>query len=758
MNMTHVLAISNELSVNTKQVSATAELLLDGATVPFIARYRKERTGQLDEVQITAVRDRLRQLEEIDSRRAAIVKSLEERELMTDELSEALNGAETLSRLEDIYLPHRPKRRTRATIAREKGLEPLADQLFSQSDAETPTALAEAFLDPEKEVNSVEEALAGARDIIAERVNEDTDAREEIRRYFEKHARIESRVMKKADAETKGAKFRDYFEWHEAADEAPSHRVLAMLRGEAEGVLHIYVRPPEQEAIDRLKRRFVRPGSPVTEQVELAVEDAYRRLLQTSMEVEARMQLRKKAGDVAIQVFADNVRELLMAPPLGGKAVLAIDPGFRTGCKTVCLDAQGKLLFNATLHLTKSQRQAEEAGKLIVAMCEKFGIEAIAVGNGTGGRETETLVRSLPLPAGIVIVLVNESGASIYSASQVAREEFPDHDVTVRGAVSIGRRLMDPLAELVKIDPKSIGVGQYQHDVDQTDLKHTLDDTVVSCVNNVGVEVNTASTQLLSYVSGLGPALAKNIVEYRDINGPIARRRDLLKVPRLGPKAFEQAAGFLRIRDGKDPLDASAVHPESYSIVKAMAKDLGCTVADLMRDESLRAKIDLGRYETPEVGMPTLRDILAELAKPGRDPRESFEAFTFADVHDMRDLKPGMKLPGIVTNVTKFGAFVDVGVHQDGLVHISELADRFVSDPGEIVKVQQKVTVTVLDIDQDRRRIALSLRAQPELGGRKEKSQGNTGNRRRPGRQDSPGGRQNRSSSQFNANPFADAF
>ena len=713
MTEAHCTLIASELGIAEQQVRAVEELLAEGATVPFIARYRKERTGLLDEVAITATRDRLAQLAELDKRRQAILTSLEERELLTDDLKSAIEAAGTMAVLEDIYLPYRPKRRTRATVAREKGLEPLAATLFAQEGDADPLEEAAAFVNQELGVESAEDALAGARDIIAEWVNEDAHARQPMRERFASEGALESRVVQ--DKEEDGAKYRDYFDWQEPVVRVPSHRVLAMFRGEKEGYLKLTIRPPEEEALELLLGRYVRGGNPYAEQVAMAVEDSYKRLLAPSMETDIRHEAKERADEEAIRVFAQNVRECLMAPPLGQKAVLAIDPGYRTGCKVVCLDQQGKLLYNTTVYLTHSARQAEEAAETLLDLVERFSIEAIAIGNGTASRETEAFVRGLNLPNSVPVVMVNESGASIYSASEVAREEFPDQDVTVRGAVSIGRRLMDPLAELVKIDPKSIGVGQYQHDVDQGKLKNSLDDTVMSCVSGVGVEVNTASKELLTYVSGLGPVMAKNIVEYRNQNGPFGSREELKQVPRLGPKAFEQAAGFLRMRDAENPLDAIAVHPESYPLVDRMAQDLGCSVRDLMRREDLRKRIDLHRYVSDKVGLPTLTDILEELARPGRDPRDRFEAFSFADgVSTIEDLAPGMRLPGIVTNVTNFGAFVDVGVHQDGLVHVSELADRFVKNPGDVVKVHQKVTVTVLAVDKERNRISLSMRKDPQ--------------------------------------------
>jgi uncharacterized protein len=713
MNEKHILKIADELKLKIKQVLDTAILLGEGGTVPFIARYRKEVTGSLDEVAITAVRDRIAQLEELDNRREAIIKSLSERELLTDELKAKIDAAETLAVLEDIYLPFRPKRRTRATIAKEKGLEPLALAILAAQESGAPfdpMAEAAVYVSAEKGVESAKDALAGARDIIAEQVSEDGAARARMRELFATKGEITSKVVEGKEAE--GAKFKDYFEWHEPIATAPSHRILAMRRGENEEFLTLKILPPEEDALALLESLFVKGQGAATEQVREAARDGYKRLLSLSMETEIRQDSKKRADEEAIRVFAENLRELLLAPPLGQKAVMGVDPGFRTGCKIVCLDRQGKLLHNDVIYPEQGDFRADEAGKKVLAYCARFNIEAIAIGNGAASRETESFIRKIGLPATIPVIVVNESGASIYSASEVAREEFPGHDLTVRGAVSIGRRLMDPLAELVKIDAKSIGVGQYQHDVDRALLKNALDDVVVSCVNSVGVEVNTASKQLMTYVSGLGPQLAGNIVAYRDENGPFTSRTQLKKVPRLGPKAFEQAAGFLRIHGGENPLDASAVHPESYHIVDAMAADLGCTVQDLMREQELRKKINLQKYVTEKVGMPTLTDIMSELAKPGRDPRQKFEVFQFADgVNKIEDVQPGMKLPGIVTNVTAFGAFVDVGVHQDGLVHVSQIAARFVKNPAEVLKVQQRVTVTVLDVDLERKRISLSLRS-----------------------------------------------
>ncbi|MGD9189298.1 MAG: Tex family protein, partial [Desulfobacteraceae bacterium] len=679
------------------------------ATVPFIARYRKEATGSLDETQITAIRDRLTQLAELDARRQTVLNSLEKHGHLTDELKDRVMAADTLAVLEDIYLPYRPKRRTKGTIAKERGLEPLAQLIFEQTGLD-PLQAAEPFIDAEKEVPTAEDALQGARHIIAEWINEDETARSRLRALFQQEALVTSKVIDGKESE--GVKFKDYFDWHEPVRSVPSHRMLAMRRGEREEILSLIMLPDEAAAVEILEKIFFKGRGPDTDQVALAVKDSYKRLLSRSLETELRLETKERADKEAIRVFSDNLRQLLLASPLGAKRVLGIDPGFRTGCKVVCLDRQGKLLHNTTVNPHTSEAQKEKAKQGIRQLVTDYGIEAIAIGNGTAGRETETFIRSLNLEASIVILMVNESGASIYSASELAREEFPDHDLTVRGAVSIGRRLMDPLAELVKIDPKSIGVGQYQHDVDQNELKSALDDVVMSCVNAVGVDVNRASPQLLAYVSGLGPQLARNIVAHRDTNGPFTDRKSLKDVPRLGPKAFEQAAGFLRILKATNPLDASAVHPESYSIVDAMAADLNCTIDGLMADAQLRQKVDIQRYVTDSVGIPTLSDIMSELAKPGRDPRDSFEVFAFAeDVTSMQDLEPGMQLPGIVTNVTRFGAFVDIGVHQDGLVHISEMADRFIKDPAEVVKVQQKVKVTVLEVDLDRKRIGLSMRA-----------------------------------------------
>ena len=708
----HVLKIASELSIQPRQVAATAVLLEEGGTVPFIARYRKERTGELDEVKIMNIRDRLEQLEELDKRRDSIMKSLDERKLLTADLLKKIGAAETMNVLEDLYAPFRQKKRTRATTAKEKGLEPLADLIWAQDVTLDVQAAAKEHagrewqIDEKKGTLTLDDALAGARDIIAERIAEDANARARMRTLYAEKGVVRSKVI--SGKEEEGAKFKDYFDWSEPAASVPSHRILAMRRGEAEGFLMVRLTPEETEAVSLLESIFVKNKGAAAMQVRDAVHDCQKRLLGFAMEGEARLTVKKRADEEAIRVFAQNIREVLLAAPLGQKAVLGIDPGFRSGCKIVLLDKQGKLIGNDVIY---PDREEEMSGRLIKAAIAKFNVEAIAIGNGTASRETEAFIRTLKLPASIPVVMVNESGASIYSASEIAREEFPDKDITVRGAVSIGRRLMDPLAELVKLDPKSIGVGQYQHDVDQTALKKQLDDVVTSCVNNVGVELNTASKNLLAYVSGLNARVAGNIVAHRDENGPFKSRKELLKVAGLGPKAFEQAAGFLRIRDGANPLDTSAVHPERYELVEKMAGEVGCSVADLLTDAQKRNRIDLKKYVSEEVGLPTLTDIVKELAKPGRDPRAQFEAFNFGDVHTMNDLKPGMKLPGIVTNVTAFGAFVDIGVHQDGLVHVSQLSDDFVKNAADIVKPGQKVNVTVVEIDIPRKRIALSMKS-----------------------------------------------
>ena len=700
--------ISHELGIKVQYVKAIATLLSEGATVPFISRYRKEMTGSADEVVVANVRDRLQQLEELEKRKEAILKSIAEQEKLTPQLEKEIKAAETMAKLEDIYLPYKPKRKTKASIAREKGLEPLSAIILVQNSNDVESE-ASKFLN--EVVNSVDEALQGARDIIAEQVNEDAEIRESLRKLFWKDGILTSKVLSSKKDTEEAQKYRDYFKWSEPISKTPSHRLLAMRRGEKELFLSLDIAPEQERAESIIERKFVKGSTQASKQVEIACKDAYKRLLKPSMETETRLNAKMAADVEAINVFADNVRELLMSAPLGQKNVLALDPGFRTGCKLVCLDKQGKLLYHTTIYPNAPQNQRNESIAVLKDLVQKYTIEAIAIGNGTASRETESIVRSIKFNHDVTVVVVNESGASIYSASQVARDEFPDQDVTVRGSVSIGRRLMDPLAELVKLDPKSIGVGQYQHDVDQNLLKKSLDDVVESCVNKVGVEVNTASKELLSYVSGVGPVIAKNIVDYRNENGPFKSRTELRKVPRLGDKVYEQAAGFLRIRGAKNPLDESAVHPERYDLVKQMAKDLSADVAQLMTNAELRKALNLQKYVSDNVGLPTLNDIMEELAKPGRDPREGFEAFAFEEgVNEITDLKVGMKLPGIVTNVTKFGAFVDVGVHQDGLVHISHLADKFVSDPNEVVKVNQKVEVTVLEVEVSRKRIALSMK------------------------------------------------
>ncbi|MFW5769926.1 MAG: Tex family protein [Spirochaetota bacterium] len=736
----NITIVSDELQLKPAQVEAVSKLLADDATVPFISRYRKEATGQLDEVAVIAIRDRLAQLEELDKRREAILKSLNEQEKLTPELEEAVNNAQTLSKLEDIYLPYRPKRRTKGTVAKEKGLEPLAELLF-KGDISDIQQTASEYISDEKGVNSTEEALEGARHIISEWINEDAQSRENMRNYFLKNATMTSSLSGKETDEA--MKYKDYFEWSEKANDAPSHRILALLRGADEGHLTVHFMPDEDAAAGMLEQKFATGEGASAEQVKLAARDAYKRLMGPSMETELRSRLKKQADEEAIRVFAENVRELFLASPMGEKATLAVDPGLRTGCKVVTLSKQGNLLHTDTIYPLAPHNKTEESAAVIRELCQKYRIEAIAVGNGTGGREALAFCKNLGLE-NIIITMVNESGASVYSASEVARKEFPGHDLTVRGAVSIGRRLMDPLAELVKIDPRSIGVGQYQHDVDQKELKKTLDDVVSSCVNAVGVEVNTASGELLRYVSGLSSRMADEVVSYRNNNGPFTSRQQILKVPGMGPKSFQQSAGFLRIVNAEHPLDASAVHPESYHIVEKMAADLGCSVKDLMTDRNLREQIVLSKYVTDNVGMPTLQDIYNELDKPGRDPRREFELFNFReDVNAITDLEEGMTLPGVITNVTAFGAFVDVGVHQDGLVHISHLSDDYVSDPHKTVKVNQKVTVTVMEVDVERKRISLSMKQNPNETRKKTvkkprpqkkaaaKKKGNTGNNKK---------------------------
>jgi protein Tex len=711
MNMEkYAAAIALELNLASALVRNTVKLLEEGATIPFIARYRKEMTGSMDEVMITAIRDRLHQLKELDARRETILKSLLEQEKLTGELEAAVNNAATLAELEDIYLPYKPKRKTRASIAREKGLEPLAVMIFSQKyyDIEEKAG---SFIDESKGVNSAEDAIAGALDIIAEWINEHTYARKRIRYLFQKEGMLCSKMAK--DKEEEGANYRNYFDYKELLNRAPSHRVLAIFRGENEKFLRVSVDVEDDKALAILEKIFIKGDTFSSQLVEKAMRDSFKRLMAPAMETEMRQIAKEKADKEAIHVFAENLRQLLLAPPLGKKNVLAIDPGFRTGCKIVCLDKLGRLLHNETIYPHPPQNEVKEAIHKIKSLVNAYKIEAIAIGNGTAGRETENLVRSIRFEKDLIAVMVNESGASVYSASAVARSEFPDYDATVRGSVSIGRRLMDPLAELVKIEPKAIGVGQYQHDVNLNDLQQSLEDTVVSCVNSVGVEVNSASEQLLTYVSGLGPSLAKNIINYRNENGSFLSRNDLKKVARFGEKAFEQAAGFLRISDAANPLDRSAVHPESYYVVEKMAAKAGASVPDLIENQEIRQKIKLEDFVDEKVGLPTLNDIMKELAKPGRDPRKKFEMFEFdKNIRSIQDLRAGMRLAGIVTNITRFGAFVDIGVHQDGLVHISQLADKFVNDPNDIVKLNQKVMVIVTDVDIERKRIQLSMKGQ----------------------------------------------
>ncbi len=706
--LSHVDIIATELGVTKKQVENTINLLKAGGTVPFIARYRKEATGCLDEVQIMQIRDRMIQLTELDKRRTAIIQSITEQEKLTPEIQEQLNKAITISELEDIYLPFRPKRKTRASIAKTKGLEPLAKIILQQTEKDI-SLTAEKFINIEKGVNSSEEALDGARDIIAEWINEDLFIRSKIRKLFEYEAMISSKILK--GKETEGEKYQSYFKCSELLKKAPSHRILAMFRGENEGFLSINIAPDSEKALDIINNKYIKSRNSCSEEIQKAIADSYKRLLSSSIETEIRNIAKEKADREAILVFVENIRQLLMSPPLGEKNVLAIDPGFRSGCKVVCLDKQGKLLHNETIYPHPPENEVKQAVNKITSLVNAYKIEAIAIGNGTAGRETERFIKSIRFEKDIMALVVSENGASVYSASAVAREEFPEYDVTVRGAISIGRRLMDPLAELVKIDPKSIGVGQYQHDVNQSELQKSLDDTVMSCVNFVGVEVNTASKQLLTYVSGVGPVLAQNIIDYRNKNGAFTSRNALKKVTRFGEKAFEQAAGFIRISNAENLLDRSAVHPESYHIVYKMAEHLGCTVDDIVQKKEIREKINLKDYITEAIGLPTLQDIIKELEKPGRDPRSKFDFFEFDNsVHSIKDLKTGMILPGIVTNITAFGAFVDIGVHQDGLVHVSQMANAYVKDPNQIVKLHQKVQVKVLEIDIDRKRITLSMK------------------------------------------------
>ena len=707
--MTPIQLIAQRLNLREKQVEQTIALLDEGATIPFISRYRKEATGGLDEVAVAAVAEQHRQLDELEHRKAFVLETIEAQGALTDELRARITACWDATEIEDIYLPFKPKRRTRAQMAREKGLEPLAQRLLLRPNSD-PEQEAEGFLTDE--VGTVDEALQGARDIIAEQISEDEHSRQTLRRIYSREAVITSKAVKGKSETPEAAKYRDYFEWSEPLKRCTSHRLLAMRRGESEGVLRVTITPADDErATEQVARRYVKSGTRAAEQVKMAACDAYKRLLRPSIETEFAASSKEQADEEAIRVFATNLKQLLLAAPLGQRRIMGIDPGFRTGCKVVCLDAQGALLHNETIYPHPPKNETVRSEQTLRRLLKDYAVEAVAIGNGTAGRETEEFVRGLHVE-GVEIFLVSEDGASVYSASATAREEFPDYDVTVRGAVSIGRRLADPLAELVKIDPKAIGVGQYQHDVDAGALKRSLDQTVESCVNAVGVNLNTASAHLLTYVSGLGAALAKKIVEYRTAHGPFGSRRELLKVPRLGAKAFEQCAGFLRIVDGKNPLDNTAVHPERYDIVQHMAADAGLDVPALIADAEARKRLDLKRYCTADVGLPTLTDILAELDKPGRDPRGKAEVFSFEEgIHSIDDLEIGMILPGVVKNVTNFGAFVDLGIKVKGLVHVSQLADRFVRDPNEVVHVQQQVRVRVLEIDEARGRIALSMKS-----------------------------------------------
>ena len=701
----NILLVAKKLGLHEWQVENTIRLMDGGATIPFISRYRKEMTGSLDEVQLMHIKEEYDRLKDLDSRKEAVIKSIEEQEKMTPELRKRIDSAVTMSELEDIYLPYKPKRRTRATIAREKGLEPLAILILDQKEND-PALKAEDFLNDD--VKTIGDAIAGASDIIAEWINEDEKARRQLRFLFDREAVIYSKVVKGKEAE--GIKYSDYYDWSESLKKCPSHRLLAMRRGEEEGFLRLSVEPGEEHAIDMLNSIFIKGRNASSEIVTSAVRDSWKRLLSGSMETEFRNISKEKADIEAITVFAENLRQLLLGSPLGEKNVLAIDPGFRTGCKVVCLDRQGNFIHNETIYPHPPQNETAMSIKKILSLVNAYKIEAIAIGNGTASRETEEFIKWVKFENDIQVFVVSEAGASIYSASKIARDEFPEYDVTVRGAISIGRRLMDPLAELVKIDPKSIGVGQYQHDVDQQKLQKSLDDVVMSCVNAVGVEVNTASKHLLTYVSGLGPQLAQNIIDYRTENGPFRTRRELLKVKRMGDKAFEQSAGFLRIRNAENPLDSSAVHPESYHVVEKMSKDIGCDVKELITNDNKRKEIKLEQYISPVTGLPTLKDILEELAKPGRDPRSKIKEFSFADVHTMEDLNEGIVVPGIVTNITKFGAFVDIGIKQDGLVHISNISRTYITDPSTVVKLHQHVMVKVIGVDIERKRIQLSMK------------------------------------------------
>jgi uncharacterized protein len=707
MNDNHVKIIASNLKVEQWQVKNTLHLFEEAATIPFISRYRKEKTGSLDEVALMEIKKQSEKLAEMDTRRQTILETIAGQDLLNPELEAKIRNATTITELEDLYLPYKPKKKTRGTKAKEKGLEPLAKMIMNQRDG-SPVLMAGKFLNDQ--VPNEEEALEGARDIIAEWINEDQHVRNILRNVFEREAYVISTVVKKKEEE--GVKFPDYFDFCEPLKKCPSHRLMALFRGEREGFLRVSIQPDQFDAIEKINRSVIRGKNASAEQVELAVKDGYNRLLEPSIETEYRNIFKEKADEEAIRVFADNLSQLLLMPPLGEKNILAIDPGFRSGCKIVCLDRQGNLIHNETIYPHPPQRETSAAAKKVKSLVDAYKTEAIAIGNGTASRETEYFIKNyIRFDRDVEVYVVSENGASVYSASDVAREEFPEYDVTVRGSISIGRRLMDPLAELVKIDPKSIGVGQYQHDVDQKKLQESLDGVVISCVNRVGVQVNTSSRHLLTYVSGLGPALAKNVTEYIKVNGPFKSREELKKVPRLGAKAYEQAAGFLRIRGAANPLDDSAVHPEAYPVAQKMAADVGCTVAELIHDPSKRLLIKPEKYVTPEIGMPTLVDIMNELSKPGRDPRGKIKLFEFSqEVQKIEDVRPGMLLPGIVTNITRFGAFVDIGVKQDGLVHVSQIADKYITDPAEVVKLHQHVQVKVLEVDVARKRIQLTMK------------------------------------------------
>ncbi len=707
MQATYSKIISGLLNISERQISKTIGLLDEGATIPFISRYRKEVTGELDEVAVGAIKQHYEKLKELSKRKETILQTIEEQEKLTPELKNRIENCWDATELEDIYLPYKPKRQTKAEIARKKGLEPLAKIIMLQFERDVQS---KALPFVKGDVKDVDDALQGARDIIAEWINEDEGARNAIRNIFRREAVISSKVVKGKEEEA--AKYRDYFEFSESLNRCSSHRLLAMRRGESEGFLRVSISPEDDKCLDALDRKFIKGNTNASDQVEMAVTDSYKRLLKPSIETEFSNLSKEKADEQAIKVFAENLKQLLLSPPLGQKRVLGVDPGYRTGCKLVCLDAQGTLLHNETIYPHPPQNEKSKAGMKVVSLVSTYNIDAIAIGNGTASRETEEFIVNLRYDRKVQVFVVSEDGASIYSASKIARDEFPEYDVTVRGAVSIGRRLMDPLAELVKIDPKSIGVGQYQHDVDQSKLKQSLDQTVENCVNQVGVNLNTASKHLLTYISGLGTTLAQNIVDYRTDKGPFKSRKELLKVARLGEKAFEQCAGFLRIPGTDNPLDNSAVHPESYHIVEKMAKDLNCDVVTLISDKSLKKQLKLENYLTNTVGMPTLQDIMAELDKPGRDPRQGIQIFEFdKSVKTINDLREGMVLPGIISNITNFGCFVDIGVKEKGLVHISEMADRFVSDPTEIVKLHQHVQVKVLSVDLERKRVQLSMKS-----------------------------------------------